>query len=178
MIFKQAPVPGPHWYAVHVRPRFEKSTAAILRNKGFQEFLPLYNAHRCWKKRMADVQFPLFPGYVFCRFDASDRRVPIVTTPGVIQIVGLGRVPVPVDDAEIDAVHKLVASGLASEPWPWFQAGAPVRIQHGSLAGVEGIFLEVKKRHRLVISVTLLQRSVAVDIDSAWVLPLQPAYIH
>ncbi len=164
-------ITGASWYALHVRQRFEKTTAEILRNKGYREFLPLYKARRRWTDRIAEVDLPLFPGYVFCHFDVADRRVPIVTTPGVIQIVGVGRCPAPVADDEIAAIQRIIASGCVAEPWPFLRSGEHVRIEHGSLAGLTGLFVEAKKRHRLVVSVTLLQRSVAVEIDSSWVSP-------
>jgi transcription antitermination factor NusG len=165
---------GGSWYALHVRQRYEKTTAQILRGKGYREFLPLYRMRRRWSDRIVEVELPLFPGYVFCHFDLSDRRVPIISTPGVIQIVGVGRLPVAVEDSEIAAIQQVIESGIAAEPWPYLKAGQRVRIEHGALAGLEGIFIEAKKRHRLVVSVTLLQRSVAVEIDSAWATPLGP----
>jgi transcription antitermination factor NusG len=162
------------WYALQVCHKYESVVSSILRNKGYPEFLPLYRARRRWSDRIAEIDLPLFPGYLFCRFDAGDRRVPIVTTPGVVRIVGIGRTPVPVDDAEIAAIQAIVASGVAAEPWPYLRAGHRVRIRHGSLAGVEGILIEARSRHRLVVSVALLQRSVAVEIDSASVVPVGP----
>lgn len=164
----------PRWYALQVRQRHEKTTAAILRIKGYDPFLPLYRARHRWADRIAELELPLFPGYVFCRFDLRDRRIPILTTPGVIQVIGAGGIPSPVNDDEIAAVRLIVRSGLPAEPWPYLPSGAPVRIAAGALAGLEGIFLEAKKRHRLVVSVTLLQRSVAVELDSSCVIPLEP----
>ncbi len=160
------------WYALQVKQRYEKITAAVLRNKGYREFLPTYRTRRRWSDRLAEVEFPLFPGYVFCHFDINDRHAPIVTTPGVVRIVGVGRIPAPVADDEIGAIHQVIESGLAAEPCRFLQAGARVRVEYGALAGVEGIFLEAKKHQRLVISVTLLQRSIAVEIDAAWVAPV------
>ena len=163
------------WYALHVRSRYEKAVSAVLRNKGFEEFLPLYQSRRQWTQRIAEIDLPLFPGYVFCRFEPAERRVPIVTTPGVMGIVGFGGKPVPVDNAEMEAIHRVLDTGLAAEPWKYTPSGQRVRIEHGALAGLEGIFLEVKKNHRLLLSLTLLQRSVAIQIDSASVVPVHPA---
>ncbi len=157
------------WYALQVRQRYEKTTAEILRHKGYSQFLPLYRTRRRWSDRVAEIELPLFPGYVFCQFDVADRRVPIVTTPGVIRIVGVGRTPVPVETEELQAIRRIIGSGILAEPWPYLKTGERVRIEYGALAGLEGIFVEAKKRHRLIVSVTLLQRSVAVQIDSAWV---------
>jgi transcription antitermination factor NusG len=141
----------------------------MLRSKGFREFLPTCRERRRWCDRTAEVELPLFPGYVFCHFDAYDRRVPIVTTPGIIRIVGAARAPEPVADREIEAIEKVVASGAAAEPWPYVSTGRSIRIQHGPLAGVEGVFLEARNRHRLIVSISLLQRSINVEIDSAFV---------
>lgn len=160
---------GSRWYALQVRQRYEKITSSILKNKGYCEFSPLYQARRRWSDRIALVDIPLFPGYVFCRFDAQDRQVPVVTTPGVIRIVGIGAVPTPVDDAEIQAIQSVIQSGASAEPWPYMQSGDTVRIEHGPLAGMDGFLVERKTGHRLVLSITLLQRSVAVEVDAAFV---------
>jgi transcription antitermination factor NusG len=169
-------VSGCCWYALQVRQRHEKAVAAALRNKGYEEFLPLYRLRRHGATRIAEIDLPLFPGYVFCQFDSGDRRVPIVTTPGVIRIVVFGADPVPVDDREMAVIHEVIDSGIATEPWPWLVAGQRVRVVHGVLTGLEGIFLESKTQHRVVLSITLLQRSLAVEIDSADVLLLRPLW--
>ena len=101
------------------------------------------------------------------------HRLPILTTPGVLLIVGIGKTPIPIDQAEIAAIQTLVTSGLPSQPWPFLQIGERVTINYGALCGVEGILLDFKGRNRLVLSVTLLQRSVAVEIDGAWVRPIR-----
>ncbi len=164
------------WYALAVRPRHERRVSLVLRSKGYREFLPMYHARRRWTDRVAEIELPLFPGYVFCQFDPGDRRVPIVTTPGVIRIVGGPNGPVAVDEIEMATVRAVVDSGIAAQPWPYLATGQAVRIQHGALAGIEGILLEVKGRRRLIVSVTLLQRSIHVDIDSALVVPVRPVW--
>lgn len=159
------------WFALHVRPRSERSVASLLRYKGFTEFLPLYRTRRRWSDRFKEVEMPLFPGYLFCRFD-PEHRLPVLLTPGVDFIVGLGKVPVPVEETEIEAIQAVLNSGLGLEPCAYLQEGEWVRIMNGPLCGVEGIFLEVKNQHRLLVSVTMLHRSVAVEIDRSWLLPL------
>jgi transcriptional antiterminator NusG len=113
----------------------------------------------------------LFPGYLFCRFDASEL-FRILESPGVIQVIGIGRTPVPVSDTEIGAIQTMVASQLVLTPWPYLQAGQGVHIETGPLAGIQGIVVrsEVGKP-RVVVSVTLLQRSVAVEVDREWISP-------
>jgi transcription antitermination factor NusG len=160
------------WFAVQTKPRHEKVTAWALHNKGYEEFLPLYRSRRRWSDRIKELDIPLFSGYVFCRFD-PESRLPILTTPGVISIVGMGKTPAPVTEAEIGALQAVVQSGLKAEPWPFLKVGQAVRIDWGPLAGLEGILLALKNRQRLVVSVTLLQRSVAVEIEGAWVSPLR-----
>lgn len=159
------------WFALQVRSRFEKNIATLLRGKGYDPFLPLHKCRRQWSDRLKEMELPLFPGYLFCRFDVQ-ARLSVLATPGVFLVVG-GRSPVPVDDCEIAAIQKIVASGLPGQPWPFCQVGARVRIEHGALSGLEGIVVNFKGRHRLVVSVTLLQRSVAVEIDEAWLSPVQ-----
>jgi transcription antitermination factor NusG len=156
------------WYALFVRVNHEIKVSSALRNKGCEEFLPLYRVRHRWSDRIKEIQSPLFPGYLFCRFDLN-RRLPILTTPDVHSIVGVGKVPVPIDEQEIDNLKLIVSSQLQVEPWPYLRVGNTVRIEQGSLAGLEGVLLAQKKPFRLVVSVTLLQRSVAVEIDEAWV---------
>lgn len=162
------------WYALHVRTRHERAVATVLRSKGFEAFLPEYRSRRKWAQRVTEIDVPLFPGYVFCRFAPSKRSVPIVTTPGVIGIVGFGRKPVPLEEGEIGAIRRVLQSGMAAEPWKYTASGQRVRVEHGALSGLEGIFIEVKKNHRLLLSMTLLQRSVAIQVDSSWVVPVNP----
>jgi transcription antitermination factor NusG len=153
------------WFALQIRMRHEVSVAEHLKGKGYEWFLPLYKARRRWSDRVKEVSSPLFPGYLFCRFNPHDR-LPILKTPGVTQVVGYNHVPVPVDEEEIEAIRRLVASGLPNFPCVFLQVGSKVRIETGALRGLEGILTELKGKRRLVLSITLLQRSVAVEIDS------------
>jgi transcription antitermination factor NusG len=169
---KVQPGKGSHpWFALRVRSRYENIVATILGGKGYEWFLPLYKSRRPWSDRIKEIQLPLFPGYVFCRFNVQ-HRLPILTTPGVVSVVGIGRRPVPIDEAEIAAIQAAVRSELPSRPWPFLEIGQRVRVEYGPLCGLEGILLDFKGHHRLVLSVILLQRSVAVDVDSAWVIPI------
>ena len=160
------------WFALQVRSRREAYVADWLRSKGYEEFLPQYKSRKRWSDRVKEVQNPLFPGYLFCRFDPQDR-LPILKTPGVIQIMGFNRSPMPVDEAEISAIQTLVASGIPNTPWPFLHAGDVVEIQRGPLRGLRGSLVAFKGNYRLVLSVTLLQRSVAVEIDSGFVTAVQ-----
>ncbi len=164
--------PDPHWYALQVQARLAAVASATLRGKGYEEFLPLYRARRRWSDRIKQVDIPLFPGYLFCRFDPHDRLVPVLTTPGVISIVGAGKNPIPVLEEELDAVRAILRSGLPAQPWPFLSVGSRIFIGHGPLAGLEGTITDAAKTCRLVVSVSLLQRSVAVEIDREWARPI------
>jgi transcription antitermination factor NusG len=159
------------WFAVRTASGREKAAASHLEYKGYEGFLPLYRSRRQWSDRTKELELPLFPGYLFCRFDFNNR-LPILITPGVQLIVGLGKMPTPVSDAEIDALRRVVASGATAEPHDYLSIGQKVRVREGSLAGVEGILLQVKNSWRIVLSVELLQRSVSVELDRAAIGPL------
>ncbi len=159
------------WFALQVRSRYENIVTAHLSGMGYESFLPLYKCRRRWSDRFKEIESPLFPGYVFCRLNPLDR-LPILTTPGVFHIVGIGKTPVAIDETEIAAIQDAVKSGLPWQPWPFVQIGQRVRIEHGPLCGLEGVLLDFRGRHRLVLSVTLLQRSIAVQIEDAWVTPI------
>jgi transcription antitermination factor NusG len=161
---------GLRWFALQVRPRYEKIVASVLRAKGYEAFLPLTVARRRWSDRTKALEVPLFPGYLFCRLDPL-VRLPILLTPGVLSIVGVGKNPVPVEASEIEAVQAIVESGIGVEAWPWLEAGQRVRIEQGPLTGLEGILVDFKNSRRLVVSVTLLQRSVSAEIERDWVRP-------
>ena len=162
------------WFALQVRTTRESSVASLLRGRGYTPFLPLYRCRKRWSDRVKVVDAPLFPGYVFCRLNIQNR-LPVLMTPGVMQIVGYSRMPAPVDEAEIDAIQTIVASGFPNQPWPFLQLGDWVRIERGPLCGLEGILLSIKGSHRLVLSVSLLHRSVALEIDAASVKWLRSA---
>ena len=159
------------WYALRVRNRFENAVATHLHARGYESFLPLYKCRHRWSDRFKEIDLPLFPGYVFCQFNPMNR-LPILSIPGVVHVVGVGKTPVPIDETEIAAIQAAVKSGLASRPWPFLQVGHGVKIEYGPLRGVEGILLGFGKDQRLVLSISLLQRSVAVQVDAAWVLPM------
>ena len=165
------------WFALQVRTRWESSTAVLLSGKGYQTFLPTYKVRKRWKGRMREVDSALFPGYVFCNFDPQ-KRLPLLITPGVISVVGQGRIPQPVDSQEIEAIQKVVASGFRAEPWPYLEIGQKIRIEEDALQGLEGILINFKGNQRIVVSVSLLKRSVALEIDRSCVKPLEPVRVR
>jgi transcription antitermination factor NusG len=159
------------WFALQIRSRWEGTTAGLLRGKGLETLMPTYTSKRKWSDRFKVVELPLFPGYVFCRFDVHNR-LPVLITPGVISVVGRGKTPVAVDDAEIRSIQAAIGSGIHMEPWPYVEIGERVRIKDDVLDGMEGILTSFKGTHRVVISVTLLRRSVALEIDRSRITPL------
>ena len=159
------------WYALRVRSNHEKTASLFLSSRGYEEFLPLYRTRRRWSDRTKVVELPLFAGYVFCRFDAS-HRLPILKTPGVVSVVSFGRKLVPVDDREIQSLRAVVSSGRSVQPWPYLRIGQRVRLVGGAMHDVEGILIELKKGLRVVLSISLLQRSVAVEVDRENVEPV------
>ncbi len=161
---------NPSWFAIRVKSRCEKMVSEALRHKGFEEFLPLYWSRRRWSDRVKIMQLPLFSGYLFCRFSVKDR-VPILSTPGVVLIVGQGRMPLPVDSSEIEGIRFAVNSGQRIEPWPRLEVGRSVRIEDGALRGLEGVLLRFKGANHLILGVQLLQRAVAVEVPENWVAP-------
>jgi transcription antitermination factor NusG len=159
------------WYALHVRTRFEKVVARNLEARGYEEFLPTYLRKHQWSDRVKQIELPLFPGYIFCRFNINDR-LPILTIPGVNSIVGIGRSPIPVEEQQLSDIKSVLASGFRIEPWPFLTVGQAVRVERGALVGVSGTIIKVRNSDRLVVSVHLLQRAVAVEIDRGSVSPL------
>lgn len=164
------------WFALQVRTRWESSTALLLSGKGYQTLLPLYKTKRRWSGRLTEANSPLFPGYVFCQFDAQ-KRLPVLVTPGVISVVSRGRIPIALEKGEVAAIQTLISSGLRAQPWPYLELGQRVRVESGALEGLEGILISFRGDHRLVLSVSLLRRSVALEIDRSGVSPTGTARV-
>jgi transcription antitermination factor NusG len=164
------------WYALQVRPRYEKQVAQSIGAKGIKTFLPMYLARRHWSDRTKNLQLPLFDGYVFCQVE-PDARLRVLVTPGVMHFVGVGKVPVPIDSLEMEAIERTVRSGLAAKPWPFMKTGDRVRVDEGPLRNLEGILMRIEGNDHVVISVTLLQRSMAIRMERAWLTPVRP-WLH
>jgi transcription antitermination factor NusG len=153
------------WHALYTRYQHERLVQQLLIEKGFETFLPLYEARHRWKDRVKQVSLPLFPSYVFIR-GGLERRLDIVTTTGFHSIVREGERPGIVTPDEIDAMRQLVETRLRVEPHPFLNVGDRVRVKSGPLAGFEGILVRKKNQYRLVLSVELLQQSVATEVDA------------
>ena len=161
-----------NWFAVRVRSNFERSTAQSLGSRGIECFLPTYKARRQWSDRIKVMDLPLFSGYVFCHL-AERRFVPVLETPGVVQVVGTGASPVPVEEHEMAALHRIAGCGRETVPWPYLSAGRRVRLRAGALKDVEGILAHADGRDRVIVNVELLQRSVAVSVERMDLEPIE-----
>jgi transcription antitermination factor NusG len=158
-------VTEPSWFALGVTARHEKTVTRMLEHKGYETFLPLQTRLHRYTSRVREFELPLFPGYLFCRFDPA-VRLPVVSTPGVLQVVGAGPTPVSITENEIMSLRKAVEARIPMSPVPYWQTGQKIRITSGALAGIEGIVSDVRQPVRMVLSVTLLQRSVLLEIDA------------
>jgi transcription antitermination factor NusG len=157
------------WYALQTKPRNEKKVERRLEEKGYECFAPMYRLKRKWSDRTVESDFPLFPGYVFCRFNTSTLGKAI-TTQGVIRIVGFGGKPAEVAVEEVEALRLLTQSALLREPWKYLHHGTLVLVETGPMAGAQGFINSDGNRKQLIISVTLLQRSVAIQLDEGTVI--------
>jgi len=164
--------PAP-WWALYTRHQHEKVVAEMLTAKGFEAFLPMYESIRRWKDRRKVLSLPLFPCYVFVR-SQPDRRLQVVTTPGVHMLLTRGEQIAIVPEQEIGAIRRAIEGSFRVEPHPFLKVGERVRVTRGSLSGVEGILVRKKNLYRLVLSVDMLAQSVGVEVDASDVEPVQP----
>ncbi len=160
----------PHWFAVYTRSRHEKTVAEQLAQKSVDHFLPLYESVRKWKNGNFKVHLPLFPGYLFVHIPLQER-LQVLQVPGVVQLVGSSGVPLALPQAEIETIRDALTKGLQAHPHPYLKVGSRVRISSGPLEGLQGILLRKKGKVRLVVSVDLIMRSIAIDIDASEVEP-------
>jgi transcription antitermination factor NusG len=152
------------WYALYTRHQHERAVVGSVTRRGIEAFLPLHNTYSRWSDRVKTIQRPLFPCYVFVRMEARWHST-VLQTPGVHFIVGNSVGPCPIPGEEIAAIARSLHNKILLEPWPFLTAGDRVRIKTGPMEGVEGILIRKKNNDRLVLSVGLLQRSVALEID-------------
>jgi len=152
------------WCAIYTRHQHEKAIAQTLSAKGLEVFLPLYNATRRWKDRTMHLSLPLFPCYLFLR-GMEERRLEVVTTPGIVSILGINGEAAAIPESEIESVRKVIEWGNRVEPHPFPRCGDRVRVISGALQGLEGILVRKKNLYRLVLSVEMLERSAAVEVD-------------
>jgi len=152
------------WCAIYTRHQHEKAIAQILSAKGLEVFLPLYNATRRWKDRTMHLSLPLFPCYLFLR-GMQERRLEVVTTPGIVSLLAINGEPATIPESEIESVRRVIEWGNRVEPHPFLRCGDRVRVISGPLQGLEGILVRKKNLCRLVLSIEILERSAAVEVD-------------
>lgn len=161
----------PRWYAVSTRSRHEKYVRDQLRAQGIEPLLPVVRRFNQWKDRKKAVDFPLFSGYCFARF-TLEAKLAVLKAPGVVRIIGSGGDPEPIPDAEMEAVKRLITQALPYDSHPYLREGMRVRIVRGPLEGMEGVLARKENRHRVVISVHLIQQAAAVEVDSEDLSPV------
>lgn len=152
-----------NWFALEVKRRHEQVIAQNLQYKGFEAFTPSCR-RKASQNKVVNFSTPLFPGYVFSMFDAR-FRLPILMTPGVRSIAGYGRIPIPIDSEEINAIRNIVNFGIPVEPCPYLSRGKQVRVTSGPLIGVRGFVLQTRSPCRIVVSVSLIQQSIRIEVD-------------
>ena len=169
-----APVPltdASRWYAAYVCTNHERRVAQQLNERHVETFLPLYRSVRRWKDRRKELQLALFPSYVFVHMDVRDR-LQVLQLPGVVHLVSFGGVPAPLPHIEIEALRNGLSNDGRVESHPYLAAGRRVRIVDGAFSGIEGIVVRRKEKLRVVLSISLIQRSVAIEVSEADIAPL------
>lgn len=168
------PFPSPsavHWYALYTCPRHEKCVAQQIEQRSIACFLPLYRSTRRWKDRRKVLELALFPGYVFVRL-APENRLRVLQLPGAVRLVSFNGQPAALPESEIEQLRDRLARGGRFEPHPYLHVGRRVRVTAGPMQGLEGIVVRRKDRCRVVFSLDLIMRSVAVEIDECDVEPV------
>jgi len=166
------PAGTPAWFALTVRSRLEAVTETHLQERGLEAFVPWHRVKRRWSDRIKELSQNLFPGYIFARF-AYEHQMQVLNLPGVQSIIGFSNIATTVPEAELQAVRAAIQSGLPLGPWPYITKGQQVRITSGALEGTEGTLIREKDNFRVVLSIHLLQRSIAVEIDRDILTPLK-----
>jgi transcription antitermination factor NusG len=154
------------WYAAYTCSNHEKLIAAQLSSRDVEYFLPLYSSLRRWRDRRVTLELPLFPGYVFVRLALKDR-LRVLQIPGVVRLVGFNGIPTALPDAEMEILRSALSDRLRAEPHPFLTVGRRVRINSGPFTGLKGILKRRKSNLRVVLSLELIQQSVAVEVDQA-----------
>lgn len=161
-----------HWYAIYTRSRHEKTVAEQLGRRSIDHFLPLYETVRKWKNGRFKVHLPLFPGYLFVQITLQDR-LKVLQVPGVVSLVGFNGVPAALPNADVETIRDALSKGMQAQPHRYLKVGSRVRIRSGAFEGMQGILLRRKGQLRVVISVDLIMRSIAIDVDAGEVEPIK-----
>jgi len=154
------------WYALYTCPRHEKRVAQQIERRSFSCFLPLYRSVRRWKDRRKELELALFPGYVFVRM-ALENRLQVLQVPGVVRLVSFNGQPAALPAEQIETLQSRLSGAPRLEPHPYLRMGRRVRVRSGPMQGLEGIVVRRKESCRVIFSIDLIQRSVAVEVDEA-----------
>jgi transcription termination/antitermination protein NusG len=166
MLFAESNSRPERWFVVYTCANHERRVEAQFEARGVRHFLPVYNSVRRWSDRRIQLKLPLFPGYIFTRM-ALEEKLRVLQVPGVVKLVGFNGQPYPLLDQEVESLRLGLSQGLRIEPHPYLKVGRRVRILRGPLQGAEGILLRRKNIHRVVLSLDLIARSAAVEVDPA-----------
>ena len=165
------------WYAGYTASRHEKRVAEHLAQRGVEHFLPLYDTVHRWKNGRHRVQLPLFPSYVFVRMSLRDR-LRVLEVPGFVRLVSFNGLPFPLPDTDINTMRDALGNGVLAEPYPYLTVGTRVEIKNGPLKGMPGILLRRRNKFRVVISVDLIMRSMAVEVEASDVIPARSPVLY
>jgi transcription antitermination factor NusG len=161
-----------HWYAAYTRANHERRVAQELAERGVEHFLPQYQSRRKWKDREVELSLPLFPGYVFVRM-ALEKKLRVLQVPGVACLVSFAGKPAVVPAEEFGRIQELLSRKVVATPHPYLNVGRRARVLDGPFAGLAGIVIRRNKRNRLVISLALIARSIAVELGEANLEPVE-----
>jgi transcription antitermination factor NusG len=159
------------WYAAYTSANHEKRVAEQLVQRSVEYFLPVYESVRCWKDRRVKLDMPLFPGYVFVRIALRDRLC-VQQVPGIARLVGFGNMPTALPEDEMQALRASLRRGVRAQPHPFLTVGQRVRVKNGPMVGLQGVLKRRKSQARLVVSLELIQRAIAVEVDEADLEPM------
>lgn len=165
------------WYAGYTAARHEKRVAEHLEQRGVEHFLPLYETIHRWNNGRHRVKLPLFPGYLFVHIALRDR-LRVLEVPGFVRLVGFSGLPCPLPEADIRKMREALNTGVLAEPYPYLTAGTRVEIRNGPLQGMTGILLRRQNKHRIVISVDLIMRSMVVEVEASDIVPLRSVSVR
>lgn len=156
------------WFAVSVRSGKEKQVSQLISGKGYRVLLPMTTSRKITSTYTRKTSAALFPGYLFCQLNLTETRMPVLTTPDVLGLVGFRNGPVPLRDQEVIALQRIAEAGLKAQPWPYVASGTEVQLLAGPLSGLRGTVVEQRRSSHLLVSVQLLQRTVSVEIQREW----------
>lgn len=163
---------GRSWFAVQTWPKYEKKISQRLQEKGIEVFLPLVTEEHQWSDRCSRIDAPLFPHYVFVSIaNSAGARIPVLRITGVAGFVGGRGIGIAIPDSEIASIRTVLSQGIAFHAFPYLNVGSRVRIRGGSLDGVQGILVAKNDDLSLLVSIQIIQRSLAIRVSGYQIEP-------